>query len=283
LKQAALAAKRFLALVAGAILYHSRAHRWLLRRRAVIVLFHRVDDRYARDPITRGWQDFRRFLRFFRRFFHVVTLAELLRRLEQGEPIDRCLVITFDDGYRDNHAAGTALADAGLPACFFITTDFIESNRVPWWDAEAGIPSEWMTWDQVRALRDAGFEIGAHTCNHVDLGKVHGSESDAEIRGSKGRLEGELGARVTFFSFPYGRRDNFTEDNRLRVRASGFAACLSAHGGTVTPETHRYALPRIPISQWLASPYHFGLEVIRGRSTAASRPSEPEPPRYTST
>jgi peptidoglycan/xylan/chitin deacetylase (PgdA/CDA1 family) len=258
--------RRFAATLAGALVFHSYLYRWFLRRRAVIVLFHRVDDRYPLDPLTRTQADFERFLAFFARFFRVVTLGELARRIERGESVARHLVITFDDGYLDNQTtAAVALARAGLPACFFITTEFIGSDRVPWWDADAGIRSEWMAWDHVRALHQAGFEIGAHTCNHVDLGVVSGHEAQVEIEGSKERLEAELGAPVRCFSYPYGRRENFTPDNKLLVRDAGFEVCVSAFGGMVAPGADRLALPRIAISQWFQSPYQFGLDAIRTR------------------
>ena len=69
----------------------------------------------------------------------------------------------------------------------------MESDSVPWWDKELGIRSEWMNWDQVRALRAQGFEVGAHTMNHVDLGDTHRRRRGGRDRESKQRLERELG------------------------------------------------------------------------------------------
>lgn len=50
-------------------------------------------------------------------------------------PTEPTAVITFDDGYRDNiEHAFPILRDLNAPAAFFITTDFIEHPRLPWWD-----------------------------------------------------------------------------------------------------------------------------------------------------
>ncbi len=155
-----------------------------------------------------------------------------------------------------------------LPACFFVATGFVETDRMAPWDAEQGIPSEWMTWEHVRRLHRQGFEIGAHTVNHVDLGVVEGELADAEIRGSRERLERELSASVSFFSYPFGSPDNITEANRERVREAGFECCVSAFGGVIAPVTDAFSARRTPISQWFLSPYQFGFEVMRLRSDA---------------
>jgi peptidoglycan/xylan/chitin deacetylase (PgdA/CDA1 family) len=119
-----------------------------------------------------------------------------------------------------------------------------------------------MTWEDVRALHADGFEIGAHTMNHVDLGLVTGDEALAEIRDSGARLERELSAPVPYFTYPYGRPHQITEANRETVRESGYRCCMSAHGGVVRAGADPYRLARIPISPWFTSPYHFGFEAM---------------------
>lgn len=257
--------KRLLLSLVGAAVFYGGLHRWLLRERAVVVLLHRIDDRYPTDPITRTWADFEKFLRFFSRFFRVVSLEELFDRLANHKSIGRHLVITFDDGYLDNRQAGDLLKQYGLPATFFVATDFMESDHVTWWDKEVGIESEWMDWDQVRELGDDGFGIGAHTRTHVDLGTVTGEAALAEIEGSRHRIHEELKRSVPFFTFPYGRPENITEETRALVKGAGFRCCMSAFGGLVRPGDDPYTLKRQPVSHWHRSPYHFGLDLIRTR------------------
>ncbi|MFN2565211.1 MAG: polysaccharide deacetylase family protein [Gemmatimonadaceae bacterium] len=254
--------KRQLKRVLGALIYRTGMHRRLLRDRAVIALFHRVDDRLRGNPITCTTGEFRAFCAFFSRYFTVVSLGQLLDKLDRGEHVGGHLVITFDDGYKDNTRAAAELERWALPACFFVATNFIESNHVPWWDAERSIASEWMSWDDVRRLLDNGFEIGSHTMNHVDLGKVDGDEAKREIVQSAERLRAELGTDVPFFSYPYGRPWNVTAANRERVRRAGYRCCLSAHGGTVRPPVNMFELKREPVSAWHISPYQFGFEVL---------------------
>ena len=251
----------------GWLVFHLGLHRRLSAGRAVIVLFHRVDDRYPGTPINSTRREFESFLTFFKRFYTVISLGDLLERLRRGDDVSNCLVITFDDGYLDNYRdAAPALARHGLPACFFVVTEFLGSNRVPWWDEELGIQSEWMDWDQLRALHAQGFEIGAHTMSHVDLGVTVGDPAVAEIVGAKKRLERELGAPIGFFSYPYGRRHQVAEENRKAVRAAGFSCCLSAFGGAVKAGDDPFRLNRTPISPWYLSPYQFGFDAVFRRT-----------------
>ena len=264
--------KRRIAGGLGRVLYGSGLHAGFLRHRAVVAVFHRIDDRYPDDPITISEQSFLRYCRFFARHFEVVPFGDLVAKLEQRRSLGGQLAITFDDGYRDNyHTAAPILERLGLPACFFVTTGFIGSSQVPWWDEKAGIRSEWMTWEEVRDLQARGFEIGAHTVTHADLGVVKGDAARQEIEGSKAALEAQLGRPVTLFAYPFGREGQMSETNRALVRDAGFRCCPSAFGGLVRTGDDPYRFKRAPVSGWYGSPAHFGLEVVRARAGVASR------------
>lgn len=258
--------KRRLKHVLGRMIFGLGSHRRLLGNRGVIVAFHRVDDELAGNPISCTSDEFSEFCRFFRRYFQVVTLESFLDDLEQGQPLGGKLVITFDDGYRDNYlTAAPILERLGLPACFFITTGFVGTNKVPWWDEEWGIQSRWMSWAEVRELAQRGFELGAHTVNHPDLSEVEGPEAVEDIQESRNRLEKEVGKPIPFFAYPFGRPNQITEKNREVVRQLGFRCCLSGHGGTVGSDADPFRLLRTPISPWHLSPYQFGFEILLER------------------
>jgi peptidoglycan/xylan/chitin deacetylase (PgdA/CDA1 family) len=246
----------------GRVSFRSGVYRTFFRDKAVIVLFHRVDDRYPGDPISCTTAEFREFCDFFQRYFTVVSFHTLLHKLKRGDDISRHLVVTFDDGYRDNRSAADELQGRNMAACFFIATEFIGTNRVPWWDANSGIVSEWMSWADVRSLRDKGFELGAHTKNHVDLGAVKIEDAEDEIVGSLRRLEIEMETPIDLFSYPYGRPQQITEEAREIVRNTGFVCCPSAYGGTVRKGDDPFYVLRTPISPWYISPYQFGFETM---------------------
>ena len=237
----------------------------MLGDQGVVVAFHRVSD-IQRDPLTCSVKDFEAFCRFFRRHFTVISLGEMVARLDGGRPLDRTLAVTFDDGYLDNYEhAAPILRDLGLPATFFVVTDYIGSDMVPWWDRACDPPPRWMTWDHLRHLRESGFEIGAHTRTHADLGAVTGARAEWEICGARRELEARLGAPVELFAYPYGRAENMTEPNRELVRRAGFRCCASCHGGVNARGGDAFRLRRIPITSWFATPGQFALEVALRR------------------
>ena len=80
-----------------------------------------------------------------------------------------------------------------------------------------------MTWDQVQQMDREGFQIGAHTQTHVDLGVVDGDEADCEIRGSRRDLEEQLGHDVTLFAYPYGRSTEHARGKSRPNQARGLS------------------------------------------------------------
>ena len=251
----------------GRFLFESRLTTGLLRNSAVVVAFHRVNDTVEPEDLTVSIRTFERYCRFFRRYFHVVPLTDLVRKLRQGETPNRELAITFDDGYLDNYEnAAPILERLSLPATFFIVTQWMETDLVPWWDEQQGLSHPWMTWDQVRTLHRKGFEIGAHTRTHVDLGVVAPVKAEEEIRGARRDLERRLGKAVTSFAYPFGRRANLTDAARKLVQAAGFQCCCSGYGGTNARGTSPFHLRRVPISGFYASPHQFGFDVAFRRT-----------------
>jgi peptidoglycan/xylan/chitin deacetylase (PgdA/CDA1 family) len=257
--------------VLGQTVFASHLDAVLLRNAAVVVAFHRVQETAEPDDgLTVSVRMFERHCRFFRRHFRVVPLGDIVKKLEHGQRLNRELAITFDDGYRDNfEAAAPVLEKLSLPATFFVVTQSIGTDSIPWWDRERGVRHAWMTWDQVRELRRKGFDVGAHTRTHADLGRISGTEAEREIFGGRLELEREIGAPVDLFAYPYGGPEHLTEANREMVKAAGFRCCCSCFGGINTTGGSPFNLPRVPITFWHESPQEFGFEVALGRSQSA--------------
>jgi peptidoglycan/xylan/chitin deacetylase (PgdA/CDA1 family) len=252
--------------LAGWMIFQSGLYRRLLRGRAVIVVFHRINNAYPNDPITCSRPEFERYCAFFATFFDVIPLTELLNRLASGVELGSTLTITFDDGYLGNATiAAPILALHGLRACFFVSTAFIGTSGIPWWDREHGITTQWMTWDQVRGLREAGHEIGSHTATHVNLGEVVGDEARREIAEGDRRLKEELGESAGLFAYPYGGRQHFARENKDLPKELGLRCNVAAYGGTVSTGDDPFALKRTSITKWFTSPYQFGFELVAGR------------------
>src|SRR5262245_30415520 len=154
----------------GHSVFASGLHGALLRNSAVVAVFHHIRDGAKNDSLSIDLEMFERYCRFFRQHFRVISLPQLVAKLERRERLQRELVITFDDGYLDNFEnAAPILERYSLPASFFVVSQWIGSVVVPWWDQKRGVRHPWMTWEQVRSRHRRGFDAGAHTRKHVDL------------------------------------------------------------------------------------------------------------------
>ncbi|QOL26500.1 polysaccharide deacetylase family protein [Thalassotalea sp. LPB0316] len=73
--------------------------------------------------------------------FTLITTKELAELYEKNQSFDkRYALITFDDGYIDNYTdAFPILKKHQINATFFLTTNFVDSNTIPWWDQVAFI------------------------------------------------------------------------------------------------------------------------------------------------
>jgi peptidoglycan/xylan/chitin deacetylase (PgdA/CDA1 family) len=103
-------------------------------------------------------------------------------------------------------------------------------------------PASGMRATDVRALAEAGFEIGFHTRRHDRLPPL----SDASLRDalSDGRdaLEAAAGRRLTMIAYPHGRAD---ERVAVAARAAGFEFGFTGAGEAVTARSDALLLSRI--------------------------------------
>lgn len=237
------------------------------RSKMVIVTFHRVNDWMEEDGITCSSAKFEAFCEFFRKHFRVVRLSEQIAGSREGRFMGGTLSITFDDGYRDNfEVAAPILRRLGLPAAFFVATGFIGTDYAPPWDEHLRPQPGWMDWDQMRALRDQDFEIGAHTDLHIDLGALDPNAIRSELARCRAKLKVELGAPPTLFAYPFGGKANISPASLDLVREAGFTCCLGAFGGVNSPDADPFRLNRINVGGWFATPRQLGLEILLRRA-----------------
>jgi peptidoglycan/xylan/chitin deacetylase (PgdA/CDA1 family) len=111
-------------------------------------------------------------------------------------------------------------------------------------DVSADDAPRMLRWEEVRALRDAGIEIGAHTVNHPILSALSPDAAWTEIVGSKHAIEEQLQTPVEHFAYPNGTADDFDATTQALVTRAGFASAVSTLFGVNSAATDRYALRR---------------------------------------
>lgn len=164
--------------------------------------------------------------------FNTVTLREVLDAQDGGKLPRHPVVLTFDDGYVDaSTQVLPRLVQRGQKATFFIVSGFCAQDaakRVTKWQ------KQFLIWPEVRALADAGMEIGSHTVGHLRLPRLTGAELRAEVRDSRATLQSYLGKPVDFFAYPYNEQSRSV---RLAVEKAGYRGAVVGSRGNSDPFT----------------------------------------------
>lgn len=100
-----------------------------------ILVYHRVTDAPGPFLPATPVEVFRAQMAYLAERCSVVTLAEAVEAIERDDVPENAAVVTFDDGYRDNHdVALPILTSFGLPATVFLATDAIDEGPLLWHD-----------------------------------------------------------------------------------------------------------------------------------------------------
>ncbi len=211
---------------------------------ARIVLYHSI----AAGELS----DFERQIIYYKKKYNVISLSELVNKLNKNMPVKGDLAITFDDGFKDNLVnAAPVLKKHGLPATFFIATDFVELSGQQELIAQycrkaLGIkkvlPS--LSWQEVNKLRQEGFEVGSHSNSHKNLARLEQQELCSEVKGSKEKIENKLGAAVKHFSFPFGGLKHASPLLIDQVKQAGYVSCSSGVRGNNCQSSNIWFLRR---------------------------------------
>jgi len=104
--------------------------------KAVVLMYHRVAELESDAwDLAVAPENFEQHLRILKQTGNVISANELVERLGKHTLKRRSLVITFDDGYRDNYLAAKPLLERyELPATFFVATENIGQEKEFWWD-----------------------------------------------------------------------------------------------------------------------------------------------------
>ncbi len=117
-----------------------------------------------------------------------------------------------------------------------------------------------MTSNEVKQMRQAGMQIGAHTVNHPILARLSGEEARREILESRETLECLLGERVGLFAYPNGKPgEDYTPDTVALVRELGFDAAVSTRWGVSGADADLFQLRRF--TPWDKTRVRFGLRM----------------------
>jgi peptidoglycan/xylan/chitin deacetylase (PgdA/CDA1 family)/SAM-dependent methyltransferase len=212
-----------------------RAPSWTFLRRSgadrLVLCYHAVSDSWPQRYAVPAESLVEQAQHLLRRGYRPATFSEVVSARASED--ERLFAMTFDDGYRSIlDGALPALDRLGVPGTAFVCTAHAADGS-PFGDA-----GEWagtghqhelvtMDWNDLRRLRDAGWEIGSHSRSHASLvGLDDGALAD-ELAGSYEDIERHLGPVCRSIAYPFGHFD-------ARVVAAARRAGFE-HGATLFP------------------------------------------------
>jgi hypothetical protein len=139
--------------------------------------------------------------------------------------------ITFDDGFASQMRAAPMLKRYGMRGTFYINSELLNGE-------------DRLTFAQVRALAQAGNEIGGHTSDHTDLVTVDPAERRRQVCDDRVALARIAGRAPRSFAYPYGASNAATERIVARCGYSSARIVGGVHNGS--------ACPACPLSESLA-------------------------------
>src|SRR5262245_22218492 len=229
-----------------------------------VLTYHKVNDRQP-NPITVPTATFARQMKLLAELgYEPVSLDAVVDHYVAGAPLPRrAVLITFDDGYRDNlENAAPILERHGYPAVIFVPAGFLDDGRpLPHETAlrQLGVENPTIRWSDFAALEAAGLRIESHGVSHTRLSELDPEEVTRELVLSKQRLEERLGREVEAFAYIKGTSLDFGPEHPGLVEQAGYKLGFTAIFGANSPQSDRFQLRRYSIEPFSARSFELVL------------------------
>lgn len=210
---------------------------------AVILLYHHVaEDTPASTSISPV--EFRSHLNYLKdNGFNIIPLDQMINSLKADQPLpEKSVVITFDDGYSSIYSTAFPLLQSfAYPFALFLSTQPIDDRQ-----------SNYMSWEQIREMADAGVIIANHMVNHPYMLAPHAGENSTqrlqrlreELLFAEQRIEDETGQSHRYLAYPYGEYDPAIKAMLMALNFIG----LAQNSGAVGSHSDFLTLPRFPLA-----------------------------------
>ncbi len=207
-----------------------------------IIMYHHVaapppDADAIRRDLSVSPQAFEEQLRYLvGAGYQPITLRQLAMHLQTGRPPlpKKPVVLTFDDGYRDNYTHAYPL----LKEYGFVATFFILSGPIDFGD------KEYMTWEQIELMSADGMEIGDHSYSHPDLAGQPLDFITWQILAPKEAIEAHTGQEVRSFCYPAGSYDQTVIEV---LKATHFWGAVTTQVGVRQSSEQLFELKRVRV------------------------------------
>ncbi len=165
--------------------------------------------------------------------FRCLNVEDLILLLKNSninnEDLNKCIVITFDDGYEGNYYYAYPV----LKKYGFKGTIFLISNK---------IGREYMlSGSQIREMQKNDIFFGSHTIKHSLLGVIKNKNIYDELQGSKKTIEDVIGKEIKYLSLPHG---SYRKGYDVIAKLAGYEGGLTSDPGINTKKVDAFYLKR---------------------------------------
>ena len=199
-----------------------------------VLNYHQINDK-DHNALTVPVAEFEREMAYLKADGYTsITPEQLSDHLKHGKPLpEKPVLITFDDGYRDNYAnAFPILQKYGFTASIFLVSDFMDRF------------DNYLTWEQVQEMSEAGINMESHTLSHVELAGLPHDELYKQLTGGKLATEWKTLKFVKYMAYPCGSMD---DASMTAVKACGYEGGFTVRYDLVHSWDDAYEMPRVPI------------------------------------
>ena len=180
-------------------------------------------------------KNFERQLKFlFDKNFNVISSNNLCDILINKNNLNsKTVVITFDDGYKDNYSIVFPL----LKKYKLKVTIFLIVNLI----GEEG----YLNWEEIIEMKNSGLvEFGCHTLSHPNLTQLSRELLIEELNKSKKSIEEKLGGVCQYFAYPKGYFNDLVIE---KIKEAGFQMAFATKKDAINLRSDIFKLPRLSV------------------------------------
>ncbi|AHF97612.1 polysaccharide deacetylase [Desulfurella acetivorans A63] len=228
----------------------------LPKKGLVILLYHSIDNtnhHTSLDKFTISKETFEKHIKFLRKLgYSSIRASDISSFLDNKLYLNyKRVLITFDDGYKNNLEAAKILKKYGFSGLFFISSAYIGKTLDN---------MQMLDENDIKLLIELGMEIGSHSHFHLKLSELSKNDILENVTRSKEILS--QFTNVEDFAYPFG---NYSQDVIEVLKKSGFKRAYIIGQSINTTKYNPYVLRRSIIR---SSTNYLDLYLIltRGRS-----------------
>jgi len=234
------------------------------RNKVTIVILHDISVEAARQAF-----------RFWKEHYNPVSFRDYLDARNNTKKLPpKSLIVTFDDGHKNNYSLLPLINEFEIPVTFFLCSGIVGTNRHFWFledsletDELKKLPDgerislqeknnffqekeyhlrQALSDKEIEEMKDSPLiDIQGHTISHPILTQCSDEKAFYEISDSKKTLEKKFDLDVMGFAYPAGYYGNREIE---MVKKVGYLYAVTADPGFNTLQTDIYKLKRLSVN-----------------------------------